>query len=265
MNNHTRNGKIARLSKPIREALNLRLHAGETGRSITLWLNELPEVRSAMDAYFEGTAIREQNISEWKKGGYEEWLRHQEALEVAEYLCEHGEELKAKAERMPMNEVLSLWLTSRYVVATKEIAALEGDEAWRKQRQMCDDLMKMRRAEQRDKHLQLERERVDLNREEVQLERERVEMERADKTRGGKGRPSNKGGIRDADEDEKNAEEGVAPEPGQRWEDISDEQKIVWARRPENLERINALTEAQKVTRWKEFLGISETQDPTYE
>src|SRR5882757_5908114 len=96
--NCTRNGKIARLPKPIREELNQRLENGHTGRSITDWLNELPEVRAAMDAFFAGSEIREQNVSEWKQGGYEDWLRHQEALELAERLYEKGEELKAKGK-----------------------------------------------------------------------------------------------------------------------------------------------------------------------
>jgi hypothetical protein len=247
MTTHSRNGKIARLPSALREELNRRLYAGATGRSLIAWLNELPEVRTAMNDYFEGSEIREQNISEWKKGGYEDWLRQEEAMALAERLYERAEQTKARGkERMPMSEVLHLWMTSRYVVSTQEIESMEGEAAWRKQRQMCEDLMKMRRAEHRAEHLQLERERVELQREEVQIERERLEMQRAEKKRGNKAR-------------RKNQPEGE-PDPDGPWQDWSDEERIVWARKPENLDRISPpMTDEEHAARWKEFLGISDT------
>ncbi|MEP6668202.1 MAG: hypothetical protein ABJF10_03565 [Chthoniobacter sp.] len=238
---YTRNGKIAHLPHAIREEINQRLWNGETGRSITDWLNTLPEVRTAMEAFFGGSEIREQNVSEWKQGGYEEWLRHQEALEVVKMLFEQGQELQGEAkDSLRVNEALSLWLSSRFVVATKEIAALDSEAAWKKQRQMCDDLMKLRRAEHRAAHLELQRR-------EVQIEEERLEMERSEEKRRDR-QAANKGAVSDVPE----------PEPDQRWEDISDDAKIAWARKPENLDRIKPpMTEEERIARMKEFLHIS--------
>jgi len=37
----TRNGKIARLPRAIRDSLNQRLHDGETGRHLVRWLSQV--------------------------------------------------------------------------------------------------------------------------------------------------------------------------------------------------------------------------------
>jgi len=80
--NTTRKGTVARLPRAIREELNERLADGETGKSLAGWLNSLPEVRAVLAAEFGGKAIREQNISEWKQGGYEDWRVLREAGEL---------------------------------------------------------------------------------------------------------------------------------------------------------------------------------------
>ena len=77
----TRNGKIARLPYSIRDLLNRRLHDGEPGNSLVEWLNGLPKVREILEDEFGGRSISEQNLSEWKQGGFEDWLRHQETRE----------------------------------------------------------------------------------------------------------------------------------------------------------------------------------------
>ncbi|MEP6669251.1 MAG: hypothetical protein ABJF10_08870 [Chthoniobacter sp.] len=157
---------------------------------------------------------------------------------MVKFLYEQGEELKAQGkERMPVNEVLSLWLSSRFVATTREIATLDGEAAWKKQRQMCDDLMKMRRAEHRAEHLELQRR-------EVQIEEERLEMERTEKKRRDR-QAASLGSIGDVPE----------PEPDQRWEDIPDETKIAWARKPENIDRIKPpMTEEEHLAYMREYL-----------
>jgi hypothetical protein len=74
----TRNGKIARLPWSIRDDLNRRLRDGEEGKRLVEWLNNVPEVQDALQEHFGGRPINEQNLSEWKQGGYEDWLRHEE-------------------------------------------------------------------------------------------------------------------------------------------------------------------------------------------
>ena len=47
--NSTRNGKIARLPRGVRQELNRRLHEGEQGKRLVAWLNALPEVQPELD------------------------------------------------------------------------------------------------------------------------------------------------------------------------------------------------------------------------
>ena len=111
--NATRNGKIARLPKAVREELNRRLSDGEPGKELVVWLNHLPEVQRVLAAEFGGRAVREQNLSEWKQGGYGEWLRKQEALELVRNLSAEAEDLKA-ATTESLSDELGLWLAARY-------------------------------------------------------------------------------------------------------------------------------------------------------
>ena len=78
----TRHGKIARLPLPIREQINRRLQNGEANKQTAEWLNTLPEVRSLLEAEFDGQPINEVNLSNWKLGGYRDWEAQQEALEA---------------------------------------------------------------------------------------------------------------------------------------------------------------------------------------
>jgi hypothetical protein len=47
---------------------------GEQGKRLVAWLNALPEVRAIIATEFGGKPIREQSLSEWRKGGYRDWL-----------------------------------------------------------------------------------------------------------------------------------------------------------------------------------------------
>ena len=73
----TRRGKIARLPKGIRDELNGRLQNGEAGRLAVEWLNSLPETHKVVTEEFGGNAVTEQNLSDWRMGGYRDWEREQ--------------------------------------------------------------------------------------------------------------------------------------------------------------------------------------------
>lgn len=142
-----RTGKIARLPLEIRQKLNERLHDGEMAKSLVAWLNSLPEVQAVLAAEFEGAPIREQNISEWRKGGYQDWVQHEAALEAAVRLAERAECWREEGQPS-MSEMLAFWLMSQFLVATRDIAQAEGDKKWQLLNKMCANLMKLRRIEQ---------------------------------------------------------------------------------------------------------------------
>jgi hypothetical protein len=70
----TRNGKIARLPLEIREQINRRLERCEPAPKLLPWLNALPEVQELLRDEFEGEPISSQNLSQWRRGGFRDWL-----------------------------------------------------------------------------------------------------------------------------------------------------------------------------------------------
>jgi hypothetical protein len=70
----SRTGKIARLPEPIREQLNQLLLDGMLGTQAVVWLNGLPEVKQVIAEHFPGRPVTEHNVSEWRHGGYQDWL-----------------------------------------------------------------------------------------------------------------------------------------------------------------------------------------------
>jgi hypothetical protein len=186
--NLTRNGKIARLPLAIRQELNRRLDEGEQGKELVAWLNGLPKVQAIVAAEFGGKSIREQNLSEWKQGGYRDWAAQQEALEIAKRLGEDATEWNAEG-RAPLTDTLALWLVARYAVATRRMAETGGREGWRLLREMCGDIVELRKGDHSAERLQIERERLELEKEEsekrVREKVEKLQKQLAKKRKGG--------------------------------------------------------------------------------
>ncbi len=155
----TRIGKIARLPKEIRQKLNERLNEGETAKGLVAWLNGLAEVQAILASAFGGLPIREQNISEWRKGGYLDWKQRRAAIEVAVHLAKEAAQRKGEEPAKPtLNEALVLWLAREYAVATRELAETEDEEKQaRLHRQMSANMMRLRRVERQAAKLKLAR------------------------------------------------------------------------------------------------------------
>lgn len=64
-----RTGKIARLPKEWRDVVNLMLRDGATYQQVIEKLGD------------HGKEINEQNVTNWKEGGYQDWLSEQERLD----------------------------------------------------------------------------------------------------------------------------------------------------------------------------------------
>jgi len=79
-NGRARCGKIARLPIEIREQLNRHLCDNQPGPDILGWLNSLLQTRQILDAQFHGAPISKQNLSQWRHGGYADWLLRQDVL-----------------------------------------------------------------------------------------------------------------------------------------------------------------------------------------
>lgn len=76
-----RTGKIARLPHLVREEINRRLHENEDGGKLLGWLNESQKLRGS-------AAITPNNLSEWRAGGFADWLKKQDRVERTKALAE---------------------------------------------------------------------------------------------------------------------------------------------------------------------------------
>ena len=88
----TRTGKIARLPAAVRQQLNLRLDDGQEGPPILDWLNALPEVQALLQEKFGGAPISPQNLSQWRQGGFQDWLLLRELCGEAQALADSADE-----------------------------------------------------------------------------------------------------------------------------------------------------------------------------
>ena len=76
-----RNGKIARLPKETRDMINRMLDDGIPYHVI---IDELGEA---------GEGLNTQNLTNWKQGGYQEWVKNQELIERTRAHTEHAIDL----------------------------------------------------------------------------------------------------------------------------------------------------------------------------
>jgi hypothetical protein len=67
-------GKVARLPAEIREQINRRLYDGQTGKQIIKWLSTQKCDGNPGD-------ITDSNMTQWRKGGYQEWLKDETQVE----------------------------------------------------------------------------------------------------------------------------------------------------------------------------------------
>jgi hypothetical protein len=159
----TRKGKVARLPVAVREQLNERLRTGEEGKILVAWLNTLPEVKDRMAELFGGFPMREQNLSQWKKGGYRDWLDQREVCEVAKLL--ERRKLDEEGYRK-MLRGLSARIALLYQAMAKRLLRRSTDEAdFRLLRQFMADLDALRRTDGAEKRLRTERMRLEIERE----------------------------------------------------------------------------------------------------
>jgi hypothetical protein len=86
-------GKIARLPAEIRREVNLRLADNQTAAKLLAWLNALPSVKGIMQADFDGSAISPQNLSEWKAGGYLDFVHEREKIDQIKTLSQFSLDL----------------------------------------------------------------------------------------------------------------------------------------------------------------------------
>ncbi len=168
----SRHGKIARLPRALRDQLNARLDNGESAVRLAEWLNRLPEVQQILQNYFEGRPISEQNMSEWKSGGYREWLARQEMLAQTRELTADAAELSDAAGGR-LTDHLATALAARYAAALVSWNGETSEDFSRKLRSLrglCQDIVELRRGDHSGARLNIEQERRDREQEKTEEE-----------------------------------------------------------------------------------------------
>ncbi len=159
MIHRTHRGKIGRLSRKLREELNHRLEDGAP--DVLAWLNALPEVQAMLAAQFGGSPINAQNLSNWRQGGYLEWLQQQEQRDLVRKLAENANELAADAGGVEVGNHLSVVLVAELAASAREALAGLTDPAERCTRlqELLKTLARVRQQDYLAGRLAIERER----------------------------------------------------------------------------------------------------------
>jgi len=169
----TRTGKIARLPREVRDQLNRRLSDGEQQSRLVDWLNSLPEVQAVLKADFDERPVSEQNLSEWKQGGYRDWVLQQEALDFVRHMDADADELN-QASKVRLTDLLTQRLAARYVIAAQALGRPneDGEIDLKLLRELCGDIVALRKGDHSAERLRLERERLDFERDQLRELRE---------------------------------------------------------------------------------------------
>jgi hypothetical protein len=162
----TRKGKIARLPRHIRQTLNRRLDDGEQATDLVLWLNTLDEVKKILNCDFDGRPINEQNVSEWKKGGFLEGQREQETFERVRRLVDFSDDLDDAADEQSIPNRLAAVLAAELAAETLKILEEETDPNQRLRRisETMGHLRDIRSGNHASDRLRIEMERWEIER-----------------------------------------------------------------------------------------------------
>jgi len=158
----TRNGKIARLPAAIRTALNQRILDGEQGQPLVEWLNGLPNVQAVLQAQFDGHAITENNLSQWRNGGYAAWETGERMADNVKSIMDGTTALKAAAKEA-LTDRMALMLAANMAIALQGLESMpdgiEKVKVWRelrigvlalKRSEFCGELLKIERLKHPD-------------------------------------------------------------------------------------------------------------------
>ena len=147
-------GKIGRLPKAIQEQVNRRLENGEKGRPLVAWLNSLPDVQALLAAEFAGQPIREQNLSEWRKYGCQQWLERRQCLALAQEMN--------STPNQPVTDQLAGWATAHYLHAIRKLmeASPDGEPDFKTIRTFLHYVVAVRRGNHSATRLQMASDRL---------------------------------------------------------------------------------------------------------
>ena len=177
----TRKGKIARLPRHIRHKLNRRLDDGEQGTELVKWLNTLDEVKKILARDFAGRPINEQNLTEWKQGGFLDWRREQETCDRIRRLVEFSDDLDDATDEQSIPDRLAAVLAAELAAETLKILEAEADprERLRHISGALAHLHQLRSGDHTSERVQIEMERWEIERDKHEKEERDIAIDEA--------------------------------------------------------------------------------------
>jgi hypothetical protein len=181
-------GKIARLPFSIREELNRRLLDGQAGPELIPWLNALPEVNEVIAKWFHGEKIKAQNLSDWRRGGYQDWLKERDSVHGMTLMAEKCIKI-AKAGGGQISEGMAAIhgsILMGLVEELKQSTGPKGDKApgLEERLALADKIgaaiAELRTGDQNDVRLEQNDARLKQKDEEIALARERFQRDMAE-------------------------------------------------------------------------------------
>lgn len=171
-----RKGKIARLPLRIREEVCERLLDGEPGSQILPWLNGLADTKAVLEAHFGGDKINDENLSAWRTGGYQDWLKDHEKVESVRQIGELSFRM-AKASGGNMSEGL-LAIAAGKIQTLLEALSDDGPERDEKGNPLGPDIGDLVSALANVRGLELDTHKTRLKEIEVGQKGEQIALEK---------------------------------------------------------------------------------------
>jgi hypothetical protein len=152
---------IARLPHPIRNELCQRLEQGHQAQSILIWLNQLPKELGSEDLLTAARPITKSDLADWMQGGYQQWLKDQEACEFVRNLAGQAEHLEAAAGDQTISDCLASVLATELARSATALLAETTNPAdrWQRLRELLHELARLRKGDHQAMRAQIERER----------------------------------------------------------------------------------------------------------
>jgi hypothetical protein len=110
------NGKIARLPRCFRDQLNERFERSEESPQLLDWLNALPEVKEVVQNHFAGVPISPQNLSQWRQGGFQEWLARRDFCEEIREVGQLADDIMTEYASGVLADDAAIVLAGRFAV-----------------------------------------------------------------------------------------------------------------------------------------------------
>jgi hypothetical protein len=134
-------------------------------------------VQEILAREFQGRRITPQNLSQWKRGGYHDWLAHQEHQATLRDFLADAKELGEAASPEKLTEAMFTFATVHYAAAVYDWTIRpENRDKLNLWSPILNDVIRLRNSGLAQQRFELDQERLELR---TEVARQRLEIDRA--------------------------------------------------------------------------------------